>query len=778
MFSEAAKDWDLERLYRDIENVRQPLRKRRFKLGEPDKEYLRGLLLGNSPAEIAVQVSKSAGTVQDSLSKGLYRYVETLTNRQANAIEHWSQVADWLSQAGYKKTQPPQQLPAPLMELSAPQRLDIDTLVQKVRQHCYRKIQQLYGKMHLLDISQPVDVDRLYVEVNILEQIASQQWLEISDLLQGFNPDADNFERLGLGRVRQKRVPGLEAVQRYNRLMVLGKPGSGKTTFLQHIAIECNQGRFQADRVPIFIRLKNLAKYADKNKNFSLVKYISQEFRSCDIWEREVNEQLLHYGKQLILLDGLDELSHENESKVVEQIQQFSERYYQNQFVISSRIANSQYRFALENFRSVEIADFKDRQIQTFAKKWFVAVAKNDRNDGTVKATQFIDKLNRPENQQIRELAVTPILLNLTCLVFQSKADFPSNRAKLYEQGLEILLVRWDEAKGIQRDEIYRDLTLPRKKQLLSQLAAITFERGDYFFEKAKVQQLIADYLRTLPNASTDLAERQMGSEVILKAIEVQHGLLVERARAIYSFSHLTFQEYFTARKVVADFKKIGLPSLQIFVNHITEKRWRFVFLLVAEMWQEVDNLLQLMKQKIDRSIATNEKLQKFLMWVMEKSISVEVDDKPLVVRAFYFNLALALDMDFYRDTEFAIKKVLRFSLDPVINPVCLDYELRKGLQEFKARIPDIDGDWELVKQWVKTKSIAGVEKLRLAMNKYRDLDRNWQFSDREQQLLGDYYDANKLLVECLNSAACVTEEVRDKIESTLLLPFAEIDKR
>jgi len=41
--------------------------------------------------------------------------------------------------------------------------------------------------------------------------------------------------------------------------MLLGKPGSGKTTFLQHIAMQCNQGELLPERIPIFIRLKNFA---------------------------------------------------------------------------------------------------------------------------------------------------------------------------------------------------------------------------------------------------------------------------------------------------------------------------------------------------------------------------------------------------------------------------------------------------------------------------------------------------------------------------------------
>jgi predicted NACHT family NTPase len=64
------------------------------------------------------------------------------------------------------------------------------------------------------------------------------------------------------------------------------------------------------------------------------------------------------------------------------------------------------------------------------------------------------------------------------------------------------------------------------------------------------VEQHIIDYIRNLPGAQEDEEALQLDSEAVLKSIEAQHGLLVERARGIYSFSHLTFQEYFTAKQI------------------------------------------------------------------------------------------------------------------------------------------------------------------------------------------------------------------------------------
>ena len=713
-----------------------------------------------------------------------------------------------------------------------PESLDIDTLVEQVRQHCHDKILLLYGKMQLLDISQPIDLDRLYVDVNILEQITSQRWLEITDLVRGFNPSNDNFDRFGLGKVRQERVPGLEAVKRYDRLMVLGKPGSGKTTFLQHVAIECVQGRFQANRVPIFIRLKDFAKYARERENFRLLDYISREFRCCGISEQQVTEAILTQGRGLILLDGLDEVTDEDENKVVEELQQFSEDYYKNQLIITCRIAASKYRFP--GFTDVEVADFNKAQIESFAQKWFVAVARNNVEAGLATARQFIQKLNRSENQQIRELAITPILLHLTCLVFQSKTDFPSNRAKLYAQGIEILLKRWDETRGIQRDEVYRSLTLPRQKLLLAQIAAITFERGDYFFEQDKIQQLIADYLGTLPNGKTAPDELQMDSEAVLKAIEAQHGLLVERARGIYSFSHLTFQEYFTTletvRKIVSIFDPQALKHL---VSYINEKQWREVFLLTAEMLPSADSLLLLMKQQIDRLLANDKKLQQFLMWLREKSLSVNATYKPAAVRAFYFALGHGFDLTLARviddtfipvnflhpdfifarglafdrglmidlncalyldDTDYDFKlpksydvldfffiphnyQILEYVFSPAFDGIIVS-EIRQLLQQLKAQLPAPDSDRDKFKQWWQANGQDWTNKLRSVMIENRNIGHDWQLGEQQKKLLSQYYDANKLLVDCMNSAANLTGAVREEIEETLLLPIAEIEKR
>jgi CRISPR/Cas system Type II protein with McrA/HNH and RuvC-like nuclease domain len=61
-------------------------------------------------------------------------------------------------------------------------------------------------------------------------------------------------------------------------------------------------------------------------------------------------------------------------------------------------------------------------------------------------------------------------------------------------------------------------------------------------------------------------------------------------------------------------------------------------------------------------------------------------------------------------------------------------------------------------------------------MISYRHIGQNWQFSAQQRIALKQYYDANQLLVDCLNSARYVTRKVREEITEMLLLPIAELE--
>lgn len=526
--------------------------------------------------------------------------------------------------------------PASEPEVNQDNSIDIDAIVQAVREKIKPLIQQRCGTMRVLDMTQPIGLNDIYTSVNILEKITGRQRLGINELLQ--QCAIEDFDRFGLSKITEKRVPGLEAVEKYSKLMILGKPGAGKTTFLKYLAIQCIKGEFQPERVPIFITLKDFAEAANKP---GLLQYITEEV----INPISSIQDVITYGKALVLFDGLDEVREEDSDRILNEIVQFSERFYENKFVITCRIAAREYTF--QKFTEVEVADFDKNQIATFATNWFKGKA--------VKAESFIKGLK--DNKQIQELATNPLLLTLLCLVFEESGDFPANRSELYKEGLDVLLKKWDAKRGIQRDQIYKKLSVQRKEDLLSKIALNTFERGDYFFKQNKAEQYIIEYIRNLADVDIDPEILQLDSERVLKSIEYQHGLLIERAKGIYSFSHLTFHEYFTAREFIIG-RQSSVEAFQNLVSHITEKRWQEVLLLAVGMSSSADYLLQFMKQLVDAIIADDNNLQQFLMWVAAKSTSVQVNYTPAIIRSFYFfcstcdQLSLSVSIE---DTSFNV---------------------------------------------------------------------------------------------------------------------------
>lgn len=314
-------------------------------------------------------------------------------------------------------------------------------------------------------------------------------------------------------------------------------------------------------------------------------------------------------------------------------------------------------------------------------------------------------------------------LLKLVCLLFEEKADIPSNRCQFYKEGLELLLNKWDDTLQVKGERIYKSLSLQQKQDLLSKIALSSYEKGEFIF-KQDLENYIANYIYNLPNAPKNPEVLQLVSEAVLKSIECQHELLVEQAQGIYSFSDLKFHQYFAAREIVESYNSQASESaLKNLLDHITEPRWQEVFLLVAGMLRNGDYLLHLMKQHIDAIVAVDSELQNFLIWLHEKSNSNKAAFKPASFRAFY--LEFILDLDFAD----------AFEQEPS------DYNVKP------ARIEATPIDLAI------------------------------PFTAQQKALLKQYYEANQLLLDCVRNARYITRAVREEIEENLLVLSASCSK-
>ena len=514
----------------------------------------------------------------------------------------------------------------------------VDSLVRRLREMADSSLRERCGTIRVLDMSCPVGVSDIYTSVNVLEKMSRYRRLDMRALRE--KVEAGNFDRLSFGQVAQAAVPAMEAVRQYGKLIVLGKPGAGKTTFLKRLAMRCIEGEFEPDRLPLFVNLKHFSEQPDR---IGLLDFISQRHlksRLTSLSLAEVERQrgllkrVLNEGRALVLLDGLDEVGEGDRERVLRDIRILHEECAQNHFLMTCRVAAWDYTF--EQFAEVELADFDRRQIETFARQWFWAEPRRSR--------LFLNSLDgRP---QLGELASTPLLLTLLCLAFESSGSLPSSRSDLYREGVEILLKKWDASRGIHRDRAYEQLSVKRKEDLLSYIALVTFERGDYFFRQVRVEQLITDYIRRLPEASEDPEVLQMDSTAVLRSIEAQHGLLVERFKQYYSFSHLTFHEYFVARELVFNSSNLE-KAMRDLVRYAPVDRWREVFLLASELLRDADFLLAPLLEQVRSLLAGNQKLQDFLLSVSRRAEQRCFEGiKPAAVRAFLFDIDFEIDQE------------------------------------------------------------------------------------------------------------------------------------
>ncbi len=424
---------------------------------------------------------------------------------------------------------------------------------------------------------EPIPLENVYTAVKLLDSYSIREYSTPEELEQLFR---ENNRRLFYLEIEPK-LGGLAVANRKQYLAVVGGPGAGKSTFLRKVGLEAlrgKDGQFEHELLPVFLELKRF-----NSDEIEIESSIVEEFRTCGLpHPEEFVAAALAQGQLLVLLDGLDEVPSRNLNQVVEKIQDFADRYSNNRFISSCRTAAYRNCGGLKQFIDIAIAEFDGGQIKQFVRNWFRS--DSDREAGT--ADTFLELLERQENQSAKELARTPLLLTFLCLVYDYSQNLMTNRAALYGKALDILLEEWAAEK---RDKIYEGFHPRLEKVLLSEIAYQSFEEDRLFFSEESTIAQITEFL-----AETLDAPKHLDGKQVLDAIEVQQGILVERVEGVYSFSHLTLQEYLTARYIAQEPERIDAMVKE----HLTDARWKEVFLLVAGLLDRGDCLLTSMLER------------------------------------------------------------------------------------------------------------------------------------------------------------------------------------
>ncbi|MBW4485853.1 MAG: NACHT domain-containing protein [Tildeniella torsiva UHER 1998/13D] len=484
--------------------------------------------------------------------------------------------------------------------------------------HCQVKV--MPGLM-----KEPMPLDDIYTAVKLLDDKSIQYFAAVDDLETTYRTKG----RRSFWSSASPRQDGIQVANAEQYLMVLGGPGIGKSTFLRKIGLEAlrKNGQIQRGCIPVLIELKEL-----RDEAIDLKQKIAAEFATCGFPAAAAfTEASLAQGKLLVLLDGLDEVPTQNLNRVVEHIEKFVDAYSNNAFVASCRIAayRGSHGTCFKRFTDVTLAEFDDEQIEQFIRRWFSSALESE--SGT--ADKYWELLQKDENKATKELAQTPLLLTFLCLVYDRQHILPTLRSILYGKALDILLSEWSAQKRLEQDPIYEGFHPDLEKVLLARIAYDSFEQDQLFFLKDDITRRIGEFLE-----DTLDAPKHLDGAAVLRAIERQQGILVERATDIYSFSHLTLQEYLTAFHI----KEEGLET-ELIIQHLTDKRWQEVFLLVTGLLgNKAIEFLAAIEATAHTYIQTHPKLIALIQWANISTVDSRGQFNPVAKRATAIASAIA----------------------------------------------------------------------------------------------------------------------------------------
>ncbi len=449
-----------------------------------------------------------------------------------------------------------------------------------------------------------VGLANIYVDLDTTTRVAVQQ-----DAPQREQPDARSAQE-----AETRPLSALEAAIANRHLVLLGDPGSGKSTFVNYLA-HClaahalsPQGKWlehlgnwppaEADLLPIPVILRDFARslpepLPERANPGHLWDFITARLADQNLeFAAEPIRQMLEDGHALLLLDGLDEVPTREQRRFVrDAVRVFLKRYPGNRALITCRILSyqppqnpEQPDLRLPELPDFTLAPFDPPKIERFIEAWYQELARLgtvEKKDVSTLTRHLQNAVRRPD---LWRLAPNPLLLTVMALVHTHKGRLPDARALLYEETIDILLWRWEQIKRENAPDA------PRLRQLLLEAGRTDVDLKRVLWELAfqAHQQIIPgeddESLADIGELRLEKAlaalkggDRNWAQQVVT-AMKLRAGLLLERAPEVFTFPHRTFQEYLAGAHLASR------PKFAVTASNLvaTGPLWDEVVLLAA----------------------------------------------------------------------------------------------------------------------------------------------------------------------------------------------------
>ncbi|MCP4402294.1 MAG: NACHT domain-containing protein, partial [bacterium] len=439
-------------------------------------------------------------------------------------------------------------------------------------------------------------------------------------------------------RGKERRLAALELLNRHDRLVLLGEPGSGKSTFVKFVAMclagaqldescgvnldrlntlpeedeeesveEGSQQWAHGTLVPLWVTLRDFAaKGLPDDGSPACVKhlwnFLEAQFEEVKLGAfcAVLQEQMQQDGG-LLLLDGLDEVSEADacRKQIKKVVEDFADAYPNCRILVTSRTyAYQKQDWRLRKFQEAVLAPFSQQQIDRFIKRWYRHTAKlrkMDPEDAEGKGTLLQNAIIR--NEKLYALAERPLLLTLMASLHAWRGgQLPEKREELYAQAAELLLERWEqqkerhsaEGRSLSGTASLGELLGLDREQLLAVLSQIAYQAHESQPELTGTADIREESLICALLKKRD-GTQELPYHTLVEFLSERAGLLIPHGNEVYSFPHRTFQEYLAACYVSGqkDFPRNIVPLVRKDPN-----RWREVLLLAGARVAKFEVLL------------------------------------------------------------------------------------------------------------------------------------------------------------------------------------------
>ncbi|MFC1728757.1 NACHT domain-containing protein [candidate division KSB1 bacterium] len=366
------------------------------------------------------------------------------------------------------------------------------------------------------------------------------------ELATRFTPLSFDFQSLDHGaekviaRNSLRRGMGIiEAQRALKRFVLVGEPGSGKSTALRYLARHCatrsleiieeepeTPGMPDGVQVPVFIEL-NLYRASDEGNGILNLVYdhFYPYFFSGD-FQNQIDEWIVQ-GKLLIILDGLNETPQRYREEAVRDIKSFLIKYQQCRFILSSRVRDYPDLFQLS------ILSVQPLTTQTVDS--FIFRSLSDIPDHEAHA----EKLKSYLSEYNPEFIFRPLLLKIVLDVFrESDWTIPRNKALLFRRFFEI----WFRQENLKIRKIAPMSRLLLIFRLVGTIAYKMQNRGELRTSRENAWSLIGGFLEKQVESRRIKADEYAADAILEEFLGM--GLFIEQDNRI-KFYHQMFQEFF-----------------------------------------------------------------------------------------------------------------------------------------------------------------------------------------------------------------------------------------